>query len=66
MIVLKQIKKRDVVLYHPYDRFQAVLNFIDQAARDPKVVAINKRFTAVAVIRLSSAACLRLAAVANK
>lgn len=36
------IKKRDVVLYHPYDRFQAVLNFIDQAARDPKVVAIKQ------------------------
>lgn len=36
------IKKRDIVLYHPYDRFQAVLNFIDQAARDPKVVAIKQ------------------------
>ncbi len=36
------LKKRDVVLYHPYDRFQAVLNFIDQAARDPKVVAIKQ------------------------
>lgn len=36
------IKKRDIVLYHPYDRFQSVLNFIDQAARDPKVVAIKQ------------------------
>ena len=36
------IKKRDIVLYHPYDRFQGVLNFIEQAARDPKVVAIKQ------------------------
>ena len=36
------IKKRDIVLYHPYDRFQSVLNFIDQAARDPKVAAIKQ------------------------
>lgn len=36
------IKKRDIVLYHPYDRFQGVLNFIDQAAKDPNVVAIKQ------------------------
>ncbi len=36
------IKKHDIMLYHPYDRFQGVLNFIEQAARDPKVVAIKQ------------------------
>ena len=36
------IKKQDIVLFHPYDRFQGVLNFIEQAARDPKVVAIKQ------------------------
>ncbi len=36
------IKKQDIVLYHPFDKFQGVLNFIEQAARDPKVVAIKQ------------------------
>ena len=38
----ESIRKHDIVLFHPYDRFQAVLNFIEQAARDPKVVAIKQ------------------------
>ncbi len=36
------LRKRDVVLYHPYDSFVPVLDFIRRAATDPKVVAIKQ------------------------
>ncbi|MDR1656715.1 MAG: polyphosphate kinase 1 [Deltaproteobacteria bacterium] len=36
------LKKRDVFLYHPYDSFTPVLDFVRQAAADPKVKAIKQ------------------------
>ena len=33
--------QRDVLLYHPYDRFSPVQALIQTAARDPRVVAIK-------------------------
>ena len=36
------LRRRDVVLYHPYDSFVPVLDFIRRAATDPKVVAIKQ------------------------
>jgi polyphosphate kinase len=35
------IKKSDVLLHHPYDAFDPVLRFIQDAARDPDVLAIK-------------------------
>ncbi|MDR0548237.1 MAG: polyphosphate kinase 1 [Deltaproteobacteria bacterium] len=36
------LRKTDVFLYHPYDSFSPVLDFIGQAAKDPKVKAIKQ------------------------
>jgi polyphosphate kinase len=36
------IKRRDVLLYHPYDSFGPVIDFVRRAARDPDVLAIKQ------------------------
>jgi polyphosphate kinase len=36
------IAKRDILLFHPYDSFEPVLRLIQEAAHDPKVVAIKQ------------------------
>lgn len=35
------LRKRDVLLHHPYESFEPFLDFVDQAAHDPKVLAIK-------------------------
>lgn len=39
--VFEVIKKRDVLLHHPYTAFSAVTDFVSQAAEDPHVQAIK-------------------------
>lgn len=39
--IFDAIRKRDRLLYHPYDSYDCVTGFIDQAVEDPDVVAIK-------------------------
>ena len=40
--IFKSLSNRDMLLHHPYDSFEPVLEFIEQAAKDPKVLAIKQ------------------------
>ncbi len=35
------LRKRDILLYHPYDSFESVIDFIEEAAEDSDVLAIK-------------------------
>lgn len=40
--IFSNITKKDLLLHQPYDSFQTFIDFIKQASRDPKVLAIKQ------------------------
>jgi polyphosphate kinase len=40
--IFMELRKRDILLHHPYDSFDAVVDFIESAASDPDVISLKQ------------------------
>ncbi|HKF23017.1 MAG TPA: polyphosphate kinase 1 [Candidatus Angelobacter sp.] len=40
--IFEELRKRDIILHHPYDSFDAVVDFIKTASSDPDVISVKQ------------------------
>jgi polyphosphate kinase len=40
--IFDELRKRDILLHHPYDSFDAVVDFVKTAASDPDVISVKQ------------------------
>ncbi|HET9741624.1 MAG TPA: polyphosphate kinase 1 [Terriglobales bacterium] len=40
--IFEEIRKHDILLHHPFDSFDAVVGFIETAAKDPRVISLRQ------------------------
>jgi polyphosphate kinase len=40
--IFEEIRKHDILLHHPFDSFNAVVGFIETAAKDPSVISVRQ------------------------